>query len=65
MLLYLGLEQFRVVEHLNTELPLHGTIYLMLLSLKTLKLKSIKTDVRDISYRKECPVNFNKNPNYR
>ena len=39
MLLYLGLEQNMVVEHLNAELPLNGTIYLMLLNnMKTLTL---------------------------
>ena len=29
------------------------------------KLKSIKTYVRDISFQKECSVNYNKNPEFR
>ena len=29
------------------------------------KIKSIKTYVRDISFQKECSVNYNKNPEFR
>ena len=29
------------------------------------KIKSIKTYIRDISYQKECTVNYNKNPEFR
>jgi len=71
MLLYLGQEPNRVVVHLNTELQLPGTLYLTLkqfenpLSFKR-KIKSIKTYVRDLSFQKECSVNYNyKNPEFR
>ena len=64
MLLYLGQEPNRVVVHLKTELQLPGTLYLENpLSFKR-KIKSTKTYVRDISFQKECSVNYNKNPDF-
>lgn len=72
MLLYLGQKPNWIVIQLKTELQLPETLYLICtikrleipLSFKR-KIKSIKTYVRDISIKKECSVNYNKNPEFR